>query len=543
MPPTLSVAKGRLPGQLINTGPDHSTTNLSLQMQPGCFPSHSALAGLIFVAGFVKYIPVIQGYEHVGGAAMKTLARLAALFSLTTLLFVPAFSQIIIVSQPQTVAAVGRLYTYQVQVQDPTAHAAGDTLKYSLATAPPGMTIDSIKGLVQWVPKSAGVASVGIVVSSRLSREVTQNYKLTVVGFFGTIAGTVRDTAGYGIPQIMVSLFSVNPPPIQPLVMPVWGTLSAVTDSVGRYTINPIDSGTYYAMATSLCNVLMAPIPCPFDDYITVYYKDSPTLAGATAIPVKDSNTVRIDFTMHKRGKPANVTISGTARDTAGKPIAGASVIVSPINKCPVVDDGTGGGIVVPSEPTTSIIGYPDAISVVRTDAQGNYAATVVAGGPYVVECIAQGYVIQFYKLKGNYLEADRLTVTKDTSGVNFILASLPKATARVSGVVHDSSGKGVASSVVLYSQGPSPLASVFAPINARTVRTDTLGNFVFENVPNGAYILQAIPLRGYLPAYYTKNECGEVLWKKADTILVKESDVSGLIVCVQKRMSMVQEA
>jgi hypothetical protein len=105
-------------------------------------------------------------------------------------------SQAIIISQPPTVAAVGRLYTYQVQVQDPTARAVIDTLKFSLATAPPGMTIDSSKGLVQWIPKSSGVFPVGIVVSGRLSRPATQSYKLTVVGFFGTILGALGSFSG-----------------------------------------------------------------------------------------------------------------------------------------------------------------------------------------------------------------------------------------------------------------------------------------------------------------------------------------------------------
>jgi hypothetical protein len=51
-----------------------------------------------------------------------------------------------IVSVPVTEAHVGRIYTYQVHIQEEFSCV------YSLVTAPPGMAIDSTTGLITWTP-------------------------------------------------------------------------------------------------------------------------------------------------------------------------------------------------------------------------------------------------------------------------------------------------------------------------------------------------------------------------------------------------------
>jgi hypothetical protein len=65
------------------------------------------------------------------------------------------------VSTPVTTAATGVRYTYAAQATDPDA---GDILTFSLPTAPAGMTIDPLSGLVQWTPAAGQLGSHDVVV-------------------------------------------------------------------------------------------------------------------------------------------------------------------------------------------------------------------------------------------------------------------------------------------------------------------------------------------------------------------------------------------
>ncbi len=83
-------------------------------------------------------------------------------------------------STPVTTATVDTLYTYEVDATDPDA---GDTLAYSLAINPTGMTIDAVTGLIQWTPTSAqaGANDVAVEVADNGSvpASETQSYTIT----------------------------------------------------------------------------------------------------------------------------------------------------------------------------------------------------------------------------------------------------------------------------------------------------------------------------------------------------------------------------
>ncbi|MFC1558891.1 putative Ig domain-containing protein, partial [candidate division KSB1 bacterium] len=69
------------------------------------------------------------------------------------------------------------LYTYQVTASD----SAGDTLVYSLQTAPEGMGIDSLTGLISWTPSDDDHGSKKVIVAvSDGTNEVTQDFKINV---------------------------------------------------------------------------------------------------------------------------------------------------------------------------------------------------------------------------------------------------------------------------------------------------------------------------------------------------------------------------
>jgi choice-of-anchor C domain-containing protein len=84
----------------------------------------------------------------------------------------PAFT-----STPATTATVGQPYAYDADATDP-----GDTLTYSLTTAPPGMVIAAATGLIQWTPTAAqaGDHPVEVKVQDAGGLFVTQPFTLTV---------------------------------------------------------------------------------------------------------------------------------------------------------------------------------------------------------------------------------------------------------------------------------------------------------------------------------------------------------------------------
>ncbi len=434
-------------------------------------------------------------------------------------------SSIVIVSTPVTVTKVGSTYQYQVKVY---SSRSDDIFRYRLATAPLGMTIDSIKGLIQWQPKSVGIFPVEVVVVNQRNEQASQKFSIKVVLFFGTITGTVKSDSGKPLARILVTLYP-QASTKDYFYRPIY---SASTDSLGKYTISNIDSGTYYAGAMPLCYLLM--IPCMVDDYLPVWYVDSPSIAGAAPIVVKDSNKIVINFTMHRRVPPTLVSVSGTVTDTVGKPIRGATVVVSEVLRSPVTlnaaftsTDGYTSSSLFDSE----FGWFPNVVGYAKTDSLGRYRISVFAGNTYVALSFASGYKLEYYKERANALEADRMTLVRDTSNVNFTLAPLPKITTKVSGAVRDSAGVGVPSKVILYPRSRIKLSSAFE----RTVHTDSLGNFVFQGVSDGSYLLQAIPFRMYLPSFYKANACGVVTNRNADTIVEKGSDIAGIVVCVKK--------
>ncbi|MCU7905887.1 MAG: tandem-95 repeat protein, partial [Candidatus Thiodiazotropha sp. (ex Epidulcina cf. delphinae)] len=84
----------------------------------------------------------------------------------------------IITGAPVTTATEGVAYSYDVDATD----ADGDTLSYSLTTAPAGMTIDSAGGLIAWTPATAQVGGhpVSVQVDDGNGGTATQGYTVTV---------------------------------------------------------------------------------------------------------------------------------------------------------------------------------------------------------------------------------------------------------------------------------------------------------------------------------------------------------------------------
>ncbi len=466
---------------------------------------------------------------------MKSIRYYVVLFLVIDLLSVVALfakphPKIVFISKPITIAHVGVLYSYDAEAK---SSDSAETITYKLHYPPTGMTIDSVSGLIQWTPVHKGYFSVMIHARGDSGGSGNQSFAIRVLDAVGTISGQVVDAVTLlPIPHVNVQLFPSSKYIILSFIgMPIFG-YSGVTDSLGMYSISNIDTGVYYAQAVKAWRIPWTLLP--WDQYLPVWWKNSPTIIGADPINIIPDSTMTINFQMRKRVIPQKITVSGTVTDSSGKPIKHALVIVSKVKPEPDDLDENGEESAPPAMPDLGESTWgriEDACGNGLTDSNGVYSAQVFAGFTYIASAYAKGYVIQFYNGKVNVLEADRFTPANDTTGIDFSLTPVPKATSLISGSVQDSNGQGVVSRLILFPARKPYIGP------GRTVSTDSNGNFQFENLYDGKYLLMAVPYKEYLPAFYKKDAFGVWNWKEADTISLAGQE-TGLIVGVVKKQN-----
>ncbi len=112
-------------------------------------------------------------FEFIVNDGMLDSATAVISIAVTAQNDVPQFS-----STPVTIAVENALYSYQASATD----VDGDSLTYSLTVAPLGMSIDSISGLISWVPgyTQAGDHAVNVTVSDGQGGETQQSYTLAI---------------------------------------------------------------------------------------------------------------------------------------------------------------------------------------------------------------------------------------------------------------------------------------------------------------------------------------------------------------------------
>ncbi|MCU7935406.1 MAG: VCBS repeat-containing protein, partial [Candidatus Thiodiazotropha sp. (ex Dulcina madagascariensis)] len=186
----LSVADVNDPPSMISTPVTSATAGvlysydveaIDPEGDPLTFALDAAPAGMVIdtATGLINWTPAmaqvgLQGVivrvgDGKGGFATQS-------YSVTVSL--PANTPPSITSIAVTNATEGQLYNYDVDATD----ADGDTLSYSLVTAPAGMTIDGTSGLIAWTPTAAQIGShpVSVQADDGNGGTATQNYTVIV---------------------------------------------------------------------------------------------------------------------------------------------------------------------------------------------------------------------------------------------------------------------------------------------------------------------------------------------------------------------------
>jgi hypothetical protein len=324
---------------------------------------------------------------------------------------------------------------------------------------------------------------------------------------FGVIKGMVADdSSGAPVNGTIVQFFK----PFR-----AWRMRFERTDSAGNYFAR-LDSGKYLVRAEA-------------PGYFPKWYNNVNVPDSGSLVTIGSHDTVTANFALHAFRPPAFAHVSGSVIDTSGTPLKGAWVAYMRTHRELLELEHLlhiFGGLPAERLFIPDLGHLPGVVWAGRTDSSGNYAGAVIEGLRYVALAYKPGYALRFFDGKRSPFDADRIYVTGDTSGINFALPLRSVSSDSIAGTVVDSTGAGIASHVILIR------LTVNGLLITHYRATDSLGNFIFHHVDPGKFLLRAIPVDGYHPAWYSASQCGVENYHHADTLTLSGS-MTGLQVCV----------
>ncbi len=112
-------------------------------------------------------------------------------------------------STPASTASKGKLYQVTLQATD----SDNDSLNYQLLVYPPGMTIQTETGLIEWIPKAVGDYSVVVTVSDSRGASEKLAYSINVTsGSTNTVPPPLNPTEFTSLAAATAFLYSGNDP-------------------------------------------------------------------------------------------------------------------------------------------------------------------------------------------------------------------------------------------------------------------------------------------------------------------------------------------
>lgn len=305
------------------------------------------------------------------------------------------------------------------------------------------------------------------------------------------LSGQLTDeTTGLPVPRGYAKLFAQNS----------YYTKYVQADSNGNFKIR-VNPGTYY-----LLNGAMG--------YFMEYYDNVPRIQDATPVVLANGDSLVYNVALAKIVPPAIYTVTGTVKDANGNPLKarvyGYKVRVNT---------------------------HHNMVSGAMTDSLGNFTLRAKAGDTLVVYARAQlyDYLPEYWDNKTTFAEADRIPVAGNVTGIDIVLEMRPVLANGITGSVLDTNGTGVMSFVTAFLQP----GSTITPNTKRhySVATDSLGNYSFNNMTPGNYLLFARPQGNLKPNYYTVEGVQVYNWRDADSVVVDDvTMVNGINIKVYPR-------
>lgn len=413
----------------------------------------------------------------------------------------------------------GEVFTYRATAIIPEMTTA--SLRYGLEMPQPGMTIDSLTGVVRWMPQVAGEFPITITV--RLAGQTAVIARQTFPLYVRPVACAVlRGTVRYANTTATVNNATVRAVASSSSANVQNGGQLVYTATVrnGQFSVG-VASGSYTIAVTG-------------PDFNEVWWSNgiapATSINSATPTTVNCRDTITRDISITRRAPARFFTLSGRVIRAAN----GAAV-----------------------QATVEILGdAPPEIAretqrrTVRTDAQGNYRISlddrfvyVVRALPETLTAAAQLMPQYFTGSSGgtlNLSEARRITLTADTPNINFFIADRTTYRNSLSGTVQSTSGRGIAGRIIAFMTATTASTPQYASIDIRTEAVSSSGTFSISNLTPGEYVLQAIPSdsREFGAAYYRAGTTATTLWRSATRINVSATSNERFVIVIPSRTS-----
>ncbi len=421
--------------------------------------------------------------------------------------------KVTIVSKPGLTAQIGVPYTYIVKAISTDSTAVIHYFVKSPVRSD-SLQCDSISGVITLTPTERQIIPINVTAKSNKGGRAEQEFEIRVAKTNGIISGTVTDTLGNPIKGVFINVLKRDRGEAF--------LYNAITDSLGKYRISKVDQGSYLVHA----------IPSR-GTYLDQWYNGASSPMDATPVIIADSPSVAtVDFVLRNKITPTiqKFTVQGQITDTVGLPISTRGTEV-----CFVVtafaqnQNSVHPFIECNSDSDFRLDGKSEFVFKAEVDSTGAYSIKLPAAS-YIIFAEAPGYMRSFYKNESNFLQADVIILASDTSGISFTLTPIPPIVlGSISGQVLDTTNNvGVPARLIAFrknlvtERGFRPFKFSF------TTETDSTGSYTFNNLPQGNYIVLAIPLGNYAPAFYNDGT-SDLKWDKATSIAINGNSVSGI--------------
>ncbi|TAL67518.1 MAG: T9SS type A sorting domain-containing protein [Bacteroidetes bacterium] len=402
-----------------------------------------------------------------------------------------AFAMVKIVSRPIEHAAPNSQYVYEVKAETNTdCH-----ILYELIEHPDGMTIDS-NGRITWQTPADGSFHVAVKASLDCRPEISFTQKFTIK--VGQGDDKPRCALIYG-----TATFDGDSTIVKEGVVKAWSIDSNSKDH--PLYVGQIKNGEFSVRVNDGTFILVFSGP----QFKEEWYENSRTKDSATKITVACGDSITLNVVLEKLPEPKHFKVSGkVTSESDGSPVM-ARIEFIPVEKMHGRD------------------GHDDNKNgfQTKTDAEGNYEISLPNTFSYIAHAIPttedRKFADQYYNLVSDPLEADILVLTGDLTGIDFVLKQFEEKNNGFSGYVENQNGERIRAHVIAHLVNSNGHDKKYN----RSVETDEQGNFSFNHLVVGEYILLSIPFdRIYVPGYYKLDDFVVLKWRDATRIEVGDS-------------------
>jgi len=301
---------------------------------------------------------------------------------------------------------------------------------------------------------------------------------------FAMVYGLVTDDATTaGVNKATLKFFTGNHHPF---------TRIARTDSNGNYLIQ-VPVGEYYIYTCA-------------PGFVPEYFDNVNNIQTATKVILADGDSVNINIGLVAVVPPVTYTLTGSVKDSLGNPLAARVRLYR-----------------------TKLNSHFQMLKEARTDSLGGFSFNTRENDTLIV--FAQplnvlDFYPEFWENRTLITEADKLPVSGNITGIDFVLSHKPVYVNGISGMVKDTNGTGVEALVHAIQKRMNVHPMVNNHPRRYTTLTDSLGVYSFTNLIPNQYILLAVPPMGYKPSYFRYDGVPTLNWRLADSVVVTDNGV-----------------